>query len=76
VNHKERGWFDTPIQRPGCLDQKPKGKIDAPHQSRKKKTCQYCGKTGHVEKVCYKKRDDLEEKVKSLKEMCCCLSTH
>jgi hypothetical protein len=50
-NHRERGWFDTPTQRPGCLDQKPKGKTDAPHQSRKKKTCQYCGKTGHVEKV-------------------------
>jgi hypothetical protein len=37
--HKERGWFDTPIQRPRSLDQKPKGKADARHQIRKKKTC-------------------------------------
>ena len=65
-NHKERGQFDTPVQRPGYLNQNPKGKKDAPHQSRKKKTCQYRGKIGHVEKVCYKKRDDLEEKVKDL----------
>jgi hypothetical protein len=31
-NHKERGQFDTPIQRPGCLDQKPKGNTYAPRQ--------------------------------------------
>jgi hypothetical protein len=66
LNHKERGQFDTPTHRPRCLDQKPKGKIDAPHQSQKKKKCQYYGKTRHVEKFCYKKSDDLEEKVKCL----------
>jgi hypothetical protein len=66
LNHKERGWFDTPIQRPICIDEKPKGNIDAPGHNRKKKTCHYYGKTRNVEKVCYKKRDDLQEKVKFL----------
>jgi hypothetical protein len=33
-------------------------------KNRKKKTCLYCGKTGHVEKNCWKKGSDLEEKVK------------
>jgi hypothetical protein len=64
VNQKERGRFDTSIQRPRCLDQKPKGKTDAPHHNQNKKTCQYCGKTGHVERNSHKKRDYLEEKVK------------
>jgi hypothetical protein len=31
LNHKERGWFDTPIQRPGCIEKKPKGNTYAPH---------------------------------------------
>jgi hypothetical protein len=29
----------------------------------KKKTCLYYGKIGHVEKKCWKKGDDLKEKV-------------
>jgi len=58
--------FDASTQKPAYHDHKPKGQIDAPQRSRKKKTCRYYGKTGHVEKVCFKKRDDLENKVKCL----------
>jgi hypothetical protein len=31
---------------------------------RKKKICCYCGKLGHIQKVCWPKTKDLEEKVK------------
>jgi hypothetical protein len=58
-NYRERVRFDTSTQKHGGLNQKPKGKIDAPQQSQKKKTCHNCGNTRHVEKVCYKKRENL-----------------
>jgi len=32
-NHKERGWFDTHIHKPGCHNQKHKGKKYAPHHN-------------------------------------------
>jgi hypothetical protein len=41
-------------------------KENAPQQIQKKNKCQYCGNIGHVEKVYYKKRDDLEDKFKHL----------
>jgi len=65
-NHKERGMFDTSIERHGSIEQKTKGTIDAHYQIWKKKTCQYCGNIGHVNKVCCKKWDDIEEIVKFL----------
>jgi catalase len=55
-----------PLHRPRCHNQKPKRHTHAPQRIRKKKTCKYCGKTGHMEKDCYKKRDDLKEKIKRL----------
>jgi hypothetical protein len=58
-NYRERVWFDTSTWKRGGLNQKPKGKIDAPQQSQKKKTFHNCGNTRHVEKVCYKKRKKL-----------------
>jgi len=61
-----REQFDTPTQRLGCHNHKPKWKSDTPHKIQKKKTCQYCGNTRDVEKVSYKKRDNLNEKVKHL----------
>jgi hypothetical protein len=66
VNHNERGSFDTLILKPKFLDQKTKGRTVEPRKNQNKKTHQYCGKNGHVEKVYYKKRYDLEEKVKRL----------
>jgi hypothetical protein len=39
VNHKERGWFDTPIHRLNALTKKLKGGLDEPWKNRKKKTC-------------------------------------
>lgn len=35
-------------------------------KNQKKKTCRYYGKVVHVEKTCWKKNYDLEEKVKEL----------
>jgi hypothetical protein len=49
---KDKVRFDASAQKLAYCDQKSKGQTDAPRGSRKKKTCQYSGKTGHVEKVC------------------------
>jgi hypothetical protein len=48
------------------LEQKPKRKKYVTHQSKNKKTCEYRGNYGHVDKVFYKKRNDLEENFKCL----------
>ena len=66
-NPKERSPQD---QLPECIDQPTKGKTEESSSSmkygRKKKTCRYYSKVGHVEKNCWKKMEDLEGKVKHL----------
>jgi hypothetical protein len=67
MDPRDRVKFDTSTQKPTYYNQKTKGQTNSPsQQSRKKKTCHYFGNIGHVEKVCYKKRDYLEEKVEFL----------
>ena len=67
--YKDKGcanYFDPRLE---CLDQKTKLKTEESSNSQrdqKKKTCQYCGKIGHVENTYWKKRIDIEEKVKIL----------
>lgn len=75
------GQFDegkelTKLQRKGwqekeCVDSTNKEKHDdqtliKKGNKKKKKTCHYCGKLGHLEKVCQQKTKDLEDKLKSL----------
>ena len=67
--YKDRGRSDYFGPRQECRDQKTKLKPRESSNSwkdRKKKTCRYCGKVGHVEKTCWKKSVDLEEKAKGL----------
>jgi hypothetical protein len=67
MDPRDRVWFDASTHKPAYHDQKPQRQKDAPQGSQKKKnTCYYCGNSGHVEKVYFKKRDELKEKVKFL----------
>ena len=66
MDPKERVWFDASTQKFAYHNQKTKGQIDAPRGIQNKKTCQYYGNTGHVEKVIFNKRDNLEDNVERL----------
>jgi len=66
MDPRDKARFDASTQKIAYRNHKPKEQIDAPQWSRKKKTCQYCGKTRHVEKVFFKKRGNSEDKVKHL----------
>jgi hypothetical protein len=66
MDPRDRVWFDASTLNPSYHNHKPQREIDSPQRSQKKRTCQYFGKNAHVEKVFYKKRDDLEEKIKCL----------
>ena len=63
--YKERGCIDIFDSEQECLDQKTKLKTKELSTSQKK-TCCYYGNVGHVEKTCWKKTPDLEEKMKQL----------
>ena len=68
-NYKERGCTNISINKQECLDQRNKLKTEellTSQKNRKKKTCCYYGNVGHVEKTCWKKTSNLEEKVKQL----------
>ena len=67
--YKDRGCTNSSSPRQKSIDQKTKLKIEESlnyQKDRKKNTCLYYGKTGNVEKMCWKKSTDLEEKVKKL----------
>lgn len=64
-NYRERGR-----QEKERIDSTDKKKHDDQISTKKgnnnNNTCRYCGKLGHLEKVCWQKTEDLEDKVKSL----------
>ena len=80
-NYKDRGCVDGYGPRHECPNQKTKLKPRESSNSQKdqkKKTCHYFGKVAHLEKTYWKKRADLEEKVKKLEEdvTTMCLTSH
>jgi hypothetical protein len=63
MDSRNRVEIDASTQKITHNDQGPQIR---PQHSHKKKTCWYCGNTGHVENKLFKKRENLEEKVKIL----------
>jgi hypothetical protein len=63
MDSRNKMQYDASTHKSAYHDPRPQRQ---PKQSQKKNVCQYYGKTRHIEKKIFKKRDNLEEKVKRL----------
>jgi hypothetical protein len=78
MDHRDRVWFDTLYTKPAyAMTRNLKGKTDAPQSKSKEEDMSVLWKDWTCGESCYKKRDDLEEKVKCLEgDVSIVMSTH